>query len=541
MELQTLDYNLCRLTPFDHQRIGVETLLRQPFFGIFDEMGAGKTKQCIDAAQFLFLHGIIDKVVVVAPAAIRSVWYHQDPDLGELAKHLWETIPAVVTDYHKKVQSWRWEPTRKWSINKPMHWIITNYEYIRREMNLAALAGNVDSRTMVILDESSAVKNINAQQTKAAFQLRARCGRIVLLNGTPVANNPLDLYAQGKLITNQMWLPDIKTFYHFRARYAIMGGWQGKEVKGWQNIEDLQKRMAPYVLRRLKEDCLDLPAKMPPVALTVPLTPETWKAYTAMRDDMVLWLRENVVSAAPQAITKALRLAQICSGFVGGVEDESEEDEPYLDVTTMQDSRPSFLPMFHHDHVAAIPEPRSLSVERVTQIGREKEIFFLEWLADRYEVDKNFKLLLWCRFLPQVHSLADAIRKRFPNVSLEKLVGGQKPKERDAAKRLLNPNAAPEGPAVLVGTPTTGRMGLNFTAAHYVLRASSDFSHFTRKQSDDRVHRPGQTKPVNYFDIIATGPKGQKTMDHHILRSLVGKDDVATFTTEAWISKLMEE
>jgi SNF2 family DNA or RNA helicase len=99
----------------------------------------------------------------------------------------------------------------------------------------------------------------------------------------------------------------------------------------------------------------------------------------------------------------------------------------------------------------------------------------------------------------------------------------------------------PEGPVVVIGTPASGAMGLNLTAAHTVVYISNDFSLKTRLQSEDRVHRPGQMFPTSYFDIIATGPAGQKTIDHTVVKSLKAKLELATFTTSAWIQVLMEE
>lgn len=74
-----------------------------------------------------------------------------------------------------------------------------------------------------------------------------------------------------------------------------------------------------------------------------------------------------------------------------------------------------------------------------------------------------------------------------------------------------------------------------------MLYMSNDFSLKTRLQSEDRVHRPGQMHPVSYFDVIATGPQGQKTIDHAVVKSLKAKEDIADFTTAAWLDALAED
>jgi SNF2 family DNA or RNA helicase len=489
-------------------------------------MGAGKTKQVIDAAMLLFIDGLIDQVIVVAPAAVRAVWF--DPELGELAKHLWSDVPCTIEEYHARTRYWAWGlgPV-------PLRWIITNYDFIRSEERLKTLVARATPKTLLVLDESSAIKSGSALQTKACFVLRKKCGRVVLLNGTPIANNPEDLMTQGNIMDPKIL--DCKYKTHFRTRYAIMGGFSvhGRPVQiiGWKNIPELQARFAPYILRRLKKDCLDLPAKLESVTLSPQMTPKTWSIYKEMREEMVVWLQKSpdgIVSQATQAMTKAMRLAQICSGFLGGVEDAMGEE------TVDEGSNPLGLPFLDE-----APAPKKV-LEPVQEIGREKLDLFLSWLDLRLEEDPNLKLLVWCRFRPELERAFRELSKD-TRLSLGKIWGGQSRDERQDALRLLDPRTAPKGPVVVLGTPATGSMGLNLTASHTVIYLSNDYSLKTRLQSEDRVHRPGQTEPVSYFDVVATGPNGQRTIDHAIVKALRSKEDLANMTTSAWIHALGEE
>lgn len=487
----------CKLTPFAHQVDGINALIARPAFALFDEMGAGKTLQVIVAAQLLYEQGLVDRVIVVCPASVRFVWF--DPELGELKKHLF--VPALVTEYHAKL--------RQWGDRSGLRWVITNYDFIRddchkragiKNPHLLKLLAHCTPKTLLVLDESSAVKNHKAKQTRACARLRATCGRVVELNGTPIANNPGDLYSQMQILDQRIL--DCQSWFQFRARYAVLGGWQQKQVVGWRNLEDLQRRIAPYVLRRLKKDCLDLPEKMPPVPVAVPLTARTWAAYREMRDEMLVWLRTGEVSAAQHAVTKIMRLAQLTSGFIGGVTDGDGTQLP----------------------------------ARV--VGDEKLAAFTAWLGERLLDDANFKLLVWCRFR---FELQRVIAHLPGHVSVGTIIGGQHKDERDAALRLLDPRTAPDGPVVVVGTPDSGSMGLNLTAAHTVVRLSSDHNLKTRLQSEDRVHRPGQTEAVSYYDFVATGPDGQKTIDHVVLKALLDKESLATWTSSAWVKALTDE
>jgi hypothetical protein len=516
------------------------------------------------AAQLLYERGDIDRVVIVAPASVRAVWF--DPELGELKKHLWDSTPSVINEFHNKIRQWKHGPDAP----NPLRWVITNYDFIRSANRLVQLRGVCNSKTLLVLDESSAVKSHKSKQTKACLQLRRACGRVVLLNGTPIANNPLDLYSQARLMNPGIL--DVDTWTNFRARYAVIAGGYGyPKITGWQNLGELQEKLKPYVLRRLKVDCLDLPKKLPSVALSVALTDETWAKYKEMRDELVAWLDTNTLSVALHAAVKAMRLAQICAGFLSGIRELEQNLEPMPDALRETslfdeiDERPDYLCNTLNSVQRTLPlvgdgQPvdGAASLQRdgdVIEVGSEKLDFFMGWLEERLEEDTNLKLLVWCRFRPELARLMTALRKR-GGLQLGEIRGGQKGDkyktvngervlvqqgERAEALRLLDPRTAPKGPVVVGGTPASGSMGLNLTAAHTVIYLSNDFRLLTRLQSEDRVHRPGQIMPVSYFDVIATGPQGQRTVDHLIMKALREKADVANWTASAWIRALREE
>lgn len=517
---EEVDLSRCALPPFIHQGIGVRYIVRNPYFLLADEMGAGKTKQAIDASQVLFVRGVIKKVLIICPAPVRAVWF--DKNFGELHKHLWPDLCSMIIEYHKGKD-------RIWSHGKPfrepyLEWVITNYDYIRDGEGYEEIISYCDSSTLLVLDESSALKNHKAAQTKACIHIRNKCGRVLLLNGTPITHSPADMYAQGRVMDKSIL--DCKVFFDFRARYIVLGGWEDKQVIGWRNLEDLQTRFAPYVLRRLKKDCLDLPEKMPPVMLQVPLTQKTWGHYKAMRDQLVAWLTDQQVSVAPLAIVKALRLAQITSGFIGGVEEESLEP--------IQLDLPTWLPFEDADET--LPNTRGTVI-----ISDEKLAYFLDWLEAALYKKPDLKMILWCRFKPELFRVLEAVQARFPLVTVASMFGGQKKADRTRTRELLNPATTVKGALVAGCTLGTGSIGLTLTAAdtNYYMSLNRVLLHLL--QSIDRTHRPTQINPVNYYYCLATGPKGQKTVDHVIYGALEKREQLATWTTGAWVKALTEE
>lgn len=507
---------------------------------LFDEPGAGKTKQVIDAAQILFKAGEITHVIVVVPNQVRPHWFSSDPLFGELAKYRFPEVGFHVVEYRAKSRQWTRGP-------KPcLTWIITNFEFIRQESRIKSLMSYGSQKTMLVVDESSAVGNHRAKQTRAVFKLRKLCSRVIILNGTPESTasgvaghaDPEEdetprgsvgnLYSQAAILDPKIL--GCRTHHEFIARYARLGGWKNRQVVEWINVEDIQDRMKPYVLRRLKRDCMDLPQALPPVTLTATMTPELWSVYKQMRDDAIAWLSASTVAVTKQAGVRVMRMAQIASGQLGGLQkivececlsDEERDPEDICELcggsgVSYKDMPPQ---MFNSPTI-------DLCLDTLEGIFREK--------ADA-------KVVIWCRFVHELRRLNDAIGERFPRVTRGMIVGGQTRDERDLSLRLLKPATAPAGPVAVACTPASGSVGLDFAAGSHVLWASHGTSLKERLQAVERVHRMGQVNNVWSGEILVCGPQGQKTITHTLLRALRRKERSATWTCSQWVTALKEE
>ena len=114
-----------------------------------------------------------------------------------------------------------------------------------------------------------------------------------------------------------------KTWWQFRARYGVLqtmniGRRSFQQVVGYQNLEELTAKFAPYVLRREKKDCLDLPEKTYSVR-EVALSESTWRVYQELKKEAMLALPDSEATPEPNAAVRLLRLAQITSGHVGAM------------------------------------------------------------------------------------------------------------------------------------------------------------------------------------------------------------------------------
>lgn len=544
-----MDSSRCPRPPYTHQVEGVERLVQrvEPEIGrtipgclaLFDEPGAGKSRQIIDAATVLHERGELSHVIVLGPAQIREMWF--DQTLGEIATHGWANARMRVIQYHSKQREWRQglvdgEPY--------LTWIVTNYEYIRVQqkgafVNLQKLLRVAGPKTLLVCDESLNLGNYRAKQTKAAQLLRDQCGWVVIMNGTPDSGVGADkrkepeevgsvgsLYSQARIMHPAIL--GYKNWWHFRAVHGVMGGWRNKQVVGWRNVELIQRRMAPYVLRRMKRDCLDLPEKLPPVLLNVALSREAWKKYKEMREESVVWLGEQTASMSRQAGAVVIRLAQITSGFVGGVKE-------WGPCYNCQGDPPGTVCV----HCG------STGIETVScpeqWLGTEKLDLAVEWVASQLAEHPAAKMIVWCRFRPELQRLVGALSDAYPNVEVGELWGQQSRESRLRTLHLLKPGLCPEGPAVVAGIPAAGGVGLDFAAARAVLWLSHGTSLPQRLQADERPHRPGQVNRVWYGDVVATGPDGQRTVDHTLVTAMRRKENAAAWTCSAWERALRDE
>lgn len=522
-----------------HQLEGVEQLVLDddprrgrviPFaFALFDEVGAGKTKQVIDACQVLYLGNEIDTVVVITPGFARSTWAEEDPDLGEVAKHAWDIVPNVIHEYHR-------HSTDVDFSQKALHWVVSNYEFVRRDDRLYDLLALLRGRKVyLVLDESWAVKGFS-DQMKACRTLRAkRALRAVELNGTPLADGkPEDLYYPFMILDPAIIGAQNRT--HFRAKYCIVQTdpqRRYEKIIGYKDLDDLNGRIAPYVLTRRTRDCFDLPPMLDPIIVEARLTPQTWAIYREQRDDMVSWLGSQA-SISKQAIVKALRLSQITSGFLGGLE-EIQPDEP---IAPVQDEVPQWL-RAKYPNVPTVgtsspvlgmtqPVQPGQTGPMTREIGREKLDAFLHWLETWPE--QPDKLLVWTRFTPELERTTRELLRIYPQV--RNLRGKQSEEDRTLAKLLLAPGNTERG--AVVGNQKAGGASLNFSAANVAVYLSNGPALIERTQSIGRIERPGATKPMLIVDVVATGPRGQKTIDHAILKALRSKQDMARWTVDQW-------
>ena len=455
--------------PFAHQSKALEMSWDKEVFAYFMEMGTGKSKVLIDNIAMLYNAGRIDGALIVAPKGVYKNWFDSE-------------IPNHMPDYvQKKVGLWRTDPNAKdlkpmFSTGADLHILIMNVEAFSTKKGLQFAHKFLSSHDALMgVDESTTIKNPAAKRTKNILSLRSLTKYRRILTGSPVTKSPLDLFSQCNFL--DPWLLDQSSYYSFRTRYAIcrkiqVHGRQVEIVVGYRNLAELSDKLKPFSYRVLKDDCLDLPSKTY-LKRTIDLSDEQRKVYKQMKQEALAVLNGKMVTSAT-VITQLMRLHQITCGH------------------------------FKSDD-GTIQEIKNNRISQLMDILEEVEGKAVIWAHYRYDIEK----------------IVGAISKKYGNNTVVTYYGDTTTDERQRAIKKIQD---PESPVrFIIGTPQTGGYGITLTGASTMIYYSNGYDLEKRQQSEARIDRIGQEKPMTYIDIMA-----EDTIDMKIVKSLRSKVNIAT-------------
>ena len=458
--------------PYEHQKDALKKCYDKEAFAIFAEMGTGKTKIALDNACILYNQGKIDRLLVVAPKGAYMTWFDQE-------------IPTHVPDYiEKKVVIWKQSTSQKY-MSELRSMMNNNFELKIMIMNVEAFSSKrgVDfarlfliGRSMMIVDESTTIKNPKAKRTKAILDLASETRYRRILTGSPVTNSPLDLWAQMDFL--DPYILGQSSYYAFRTRYAVVieataagGTHTYQKIIKFKNLKELGELVAPHSYRILKKDCLDLPDKVY-TKRYVELTDDQKKAYAQMKENALARINGESMTAF-NVLTQLIRLHQITCGHM------ATDSDNIIDI-------------------------KSNRLDELMQILGET----------------SGKVIIWANYIYDIESIEKAINKEFGSDSYCTYYGATATEDRQKCiNEFQDPNSKLR---FFIGNTQTGGYGITLTAASTVVYYSNNYDLEKRIQSEDRAHRIGQKNKVLYIDLVAKG-----TIDVKIIRSLRNKVNIA--------------
>jgi len=459
--------------PYKHQRDALEKCWDKEAFAIFAEMGTGKTKIALDNACILYNKGKIDRLLVVAPKGAYMNWVDQE-------------IPIHVPDYiEKKVVAWKQSTSQKYK--EQLKNIMDNQDYRLKimVMNVEAFSTKKGTKfanlfligkSMMIVDESTTIKNPKAKRTKSILSLSKQTKYRRILTGSPVTRSPMDLWSQMDFL--DPYILGQSSYYAFRTRYAVVieataagGTHRYQKIVKFQNLKELGDSISPHSYRILKKDCLDLPDKVYTKRF-VELTEEQTKAYSQMRENAISIIGKSSITAV-NVLTQLIRLHQIICGHM------KTDTNEIIDI--------------HNNRLSQLMQ-----------------------ILD----ETSGKVIIWANYVHDIHSIEKSVKKEYGDNSYCTYYGGTKQEDRQKCiNEFQDPNSKLR---FFIGNTQTGGYGITLTAASTVVYYSNNYDLEKRIQSEDRAHRIGQENKVLYIDLVAKG-----TVDEKIIRSLRSKVNIA--------------
>lgn len=442
-------------------------------FGLLFEMGCGKTLTAIAVMGAAYKMGKIKKVLIVAPTSVCAVWPKEFEDyaafpftvrtmLGDKSKRLKELSDLERFPYpHLKVA-------------------VINYESTWRDGIYEALE-NYDA-DMIICDESQRIKTHDSEQSKAMHRLGDKARYKMILSGTPVQNEAVDIFSQYRFLDSTVFG---QNFYTFRNRYAVMGGFNKKQIVAYRDLDQLIQKEHSIAYRVTKDEALDLPEQTFENRY-ITMSPKERQIYDRIRRDSFAELQNGGTITATTVLTKLLRLQQFTGGFL--VEDDATKPQ---------------------------------------MVSRGKLDALSDILQD-YVIEGKKKLVIFARFLPEVHEIEKLTEKMLKKHGMKAVsIYGEIKKELRGD--IVQQFQTDPRTMAFIGQIDTAGTGITLTAADTCVYYSVNFNYATYSQSLSRIHRIGQRNCCNYIHLVV-----ENSIDSQVLEALSKKEDLAKTVVDNW-------
>ena len=458
--------------PYEYQREIVEQTWQKPWWGLFMEMGTGKSKIFIDTVVNLYLAGRVDTVLYVSKKGELSNF-----QTYELPKHK----PAHINCYAHVYRGY----TKKDDLVKIKH-MLTPTPYLRvLSINIESLRNQgskpfaiavhylrSSKKCMIVVDESTTLKDRRSSQHKALIKLRKMAKYARIMTGTVMPNNPVDGFCQSLFLDKRALGYGGVTA--FRNEYCEMekqhfGSRSFFKMKGPKNLDQLQRKLHSIGTVLRKKDCLDLPEKVY-TRSAVDLTPTQIEHYNNLVDYAVTKIDGEYIECN-NALSVVLRLHQIVCGQM-----------------RMPDSGEYVL--IDNNRYQAVSE-----------------------LVDEV-LENEKKVVIWSHFKAASAGLAEYLRR---NHELVHLKGGMNIEDR--AEHIERFKTDPSC-RIFLGNPQSSGFGLTLTEAHTAIYYSNSDNYEHRLQSEDRIHRIGQDTKCLYVDFHSPGTVEDAILERTKIKAL---------------------
>lgn len=457
-------------------------------FLVCDDQGLAKTCESMNLALYNKERYGYKHCLVIC--CINSSKYNWKQDIIDHTKG--EHIPYILGDRYKRNGNIREGSSEEklydlqtltcYKKDEPLpYFIILNIEAIRFKQKLKSSKKGKKFEThysiadkiielinngeinMVIIDEVHKNMSPQSKQGQEILHIKDKTGNKVLwlpMSGTPITNKPTDVYTPLKLVNGHNY----KSFYSWCNLFCVTGDYGMNDIIGYKNIPTLKDMISYHIIRRLKDDVLDLPPKIR-YDEYINNTPYQDKLYTIVLANLRGML--SSIALSPNPLAQLMRLRQV-NGSPEILDPELKVDKTYI------------------SHNAKMQRLIEL-VDEIIDRG-EKVIIFSNWvepLRTIYKIlSENYKI---CSF-----------------------TGTMTSQDRQKHKEVFMNN--PEY-KILLGTIGAAGTTHTFTASNNIIFYDEPWAPSDKQQAEDRIYRIGTTKSVNIYTLISRNTVDEKVHD----------------------------
>lgn len=478
--------------PYKHQKDWFDRVKDKKYFAFEWEMGLGKTKIILDICQSLWKQGEIDALLVITLKGVHWKWAELEAPL-----HFPASKPVA------------WNNTRKNNnmeingvhITKVKGFVVAaiNFDAVRTPKGKSFCERFLRTREAgIVIDESQKIKTPRSATTKACLRLSKMAEYKWICTGTMSTGKTIDAWSQYRFLNTNIFPEKFEAFKHQYCEMEDVGNkkimtWETdpltkrshrvekplQRITGAKNLDELVARLNPFRSRLLKEECLDLPEKLYRLRSFI-LGNEQRKIYT----DMLKNFRSNFegqTMTAARGLTWLLRLHQITCNFV------TPDDCDPLDENIKG-------------------EPITSSNPRIDALMEEIS-----------KIDGA--CIVWSSWRYCLREIKQALAKEYGAESVREYHGGVKDTDK---KENLEAFQNGEG-RFFLANPQSAGVGIDLVRAQQMIYYNNSYDLALRLQSEDRIHRIGQTGACTITDIEGIG-----TIDREQLKMLKQKQELSS-------------
>lgn len=429
--------------------------------GLFMEMGTGKSRTALAYLSTVKCR----RILIVCPISVIGVWEREIKKVG-LDWHILN-LTGSGTAFEKARRFVR--AARKVKGNTTAVALINYETYWRLAMAKELIRWQPDA---IVMDEAHRLKGRSTQQSRFAGRLVPMSKHRLALTGTPITTGLQDLFAMYRFIDPAIFGT---RWQDFENRYILLGGYQNRQIVGYQNQEEVRGKLERTAYQISKAEALDLPERTD-VIMPVELSPKTREIYNEVRKFALAEIEGRGEDGLPKkgivlariVLSTILRLQQVACGFARTTEEE------YIDLSD------------------------------------EKLSACRDLISDA--VAEGHKIVVFARFIHDLDRLAAVVPRSIM------LSGNTPQKDREP----LLDEFRSDKYDVLLCQIQVGSLGIDLTVADIAVFYSTGFSLAEYLQARDRLHRHGQTRKVTTYHMA-----GVRTVDEKIIHALISKQQVA--------------